>query len=76
MIQPVGCELESGLYPAGSVVADDPGFVTGPAGQSLLASLGTTEHPEHGSTKNGRNIFVLMRIQILNLSQSCAAVLT
>lgn len=72
----MGCELESDLCPAGSVAADDPGFVTGPAGLSPLASLGTIERPEHGSTTNGRNSFVLMQIQTLNLSQSCAAVLT
>lgn len=72
----MGCELATGLYPAGSVVADDLGFVTGPAGLSPLASLGTTEHLKRGSTTNGRNIFVLMQIQTLNLSQSCAAVLT
>ena len=72
----MGCELESGLCPAGSAVADDPGFVTGPAGLSPLASLGTTERPELGSITNGRNIFVLMQIQTLNFSQRCAAVLT
>lgn len=50
----MGCGLESGPYPAGSVVADEPGFVTGPAGRSPLASLGTTEHPGHESTTHGR----------------------
>lgn len=71
----MGCELESGLYPAGSV-ADDPGLVSGPAGLSPLASLGTTEHPERESATKDGNIFVLMSILTLNLSQSCAAVLT
>lgn len=55
----MGCELESGLYPAGSV-AVDPGLVSGPAGLSPLASLGTTEHPERESAVKDGHIFVLM----------------
>lgn len=72
----MGYGLESGPSPAGSVVADEPGFVIGPAGQLPLASLGTTEHPGHESTTHGRRIFVWMHIQTLNSSQSSAAGLT